>query len=284
MKKSDQAKFIAAKLSKLSRAQKIPYENFATAFLIERLLARLVSNPQLTKSLVFKGGYVGLRVYNSERYTVDLDALLLKADVSSTLKQTAKAIEKDLDDGTWFLLESQVDLQTQGEYGGVRQTFRAGIGAQPKDVKRSQLVNFDIGIGDPVTPGPIKTQTHEMIGDAELSWQVYPIETIIAEKLQTLIERRSENSRAKDIFDLYFYLPKANPKILKEAAKWCFEFRGTELPSNPTEILESIDRTLLKRGWKNALATIKNQPTFEEAFDGILEELKRIFPDSRSKK
>lgn len=284
MNKSDHAKSIAAKLSKLSKAQKIPYENFATVFLIERLLAHLVGDVQLAKSLVFKGGYVGLRVYNSDRYTTDLDALLLKADVKSILKQTAKAIEGDIGDGTWFSLEAEVDLKTQGEYGGIRQTFRAGIGEKPKDLKRAQIINFDIGIGDPVTPGPVKTQTHEMIGDEDISWQVYPVETIIAEKLQTLIERGDENSRAKDVFDLFFYLPKANSKALRDAVKKCFEFRGTEFPKDPVQYLANIDRALLKRGWAKAIATLKSPPAFDQAFDGMLEELKKTFPAGRDLK
>ena len=99
----------------------------ATSFLIERLLARLVFDKALLKVLVFKGGYVGLRVYNSERYTVDLDALLLKADILGTLVKTISAIETDIGDGAWFVYESQIDLKTQGEYGGIRQVFRGGI-------------------------------------------------------------------------------------------------------------------------------------------------------------
>ena len=287
MKKSDQAKSIAAKLSKLAKAERIPYEKLAMVFLLERLLARLILNPQLTKSLVFKGGYVGLRVYDSGRYTIDLDALLLKADIDSTLKQTAKAIEVDIEDGTWFSLESQIDLQTQGEYGGIRQTFRAGIGEKPKDVKRAQIINFDMGIGDPVTPGPIKTKTQEMIGGGELSWQVYPIETIVAEKLQTLIARNDDNSRAKDVFDLFYYLPKADAKILQDAVKKCFEFRETSMPLDPAEFLAKIDQSLLKRGWTSATGSLRNPPTFEKAFGGILEEIQRLFPSpdrSRAKK
>ena len=277
MKKVDQAKSISAKLSILAKVRKVPYESLATVFLIERLLARLVSGPKLAKAFVFKGGYVGLRVYNSERYTLDLDALLVKADISSTLKQAVIEIEKDIDDGAWFLLESQVDLKTQGEYGGIRQVFRAGIGLPPKDIKRSQVINFDVGIGDPITPAPIKTQTNEMIGNRELSWQVYPIETIIAEKFQTLIHRGDDNSRAKDIFDLYYYLPKTDSKMAKEAIKQCFKFRETLIPVDPVDFIMSIDKTLLKRGWKNALATMKSPPTFEEAFSVIQEQLKRIF-------
>ena len=162
MKKDDQAKSIAAKLSKISRSTGINYQSISTTFLLERLLARLIADGKLAKSLVFKGGYVGLRVYNSNRYTVDLDALLVKADIPSILKQTGKAIETDTGDGAWFVLESQIELKTQGEYGGVRQVYRSGIGSIPKDIKRAQIINFDLGIGDPVTPGPVSTITDEV--------------------------------------------------------------------------------------------------------------------------
>ncbi len=283
MKKADHAKSIAAKLSKLSKAQKIPYESLATAFLLERLLARLVSNPQLAKSLVFKGGYVGLRVYNSARYTIDLDALLLKSNATSTLKRTAQAIEGDIEDGAWFVFESQIDLRTQGEYGGIRQTFRAGVGEKPKDLRRSRIINFDVGIGDPVTPAPVKAQTKEFIGEGELNWQIYPIETIIAEKFQTIVVRADQNSRAKDIFDLYYYLPKANSSILKRAIKRCFEFRRTEMPDDPIEYLSKIDVSLLKRGWKTATISLQEAPSFDEAFESIIDELKKVFPSPRTR-
>ena len=284
MKKEDQAKSIASKLSKISRSTGINYQSISTTFLLERLLARLVANGKLSKSLVFKGGYVGLRVYNSIRYTVDLDALLVKADIPSILKQTAKAIQTDTGDGAWFVLESQMDLKTQGEYGGVRQIYRSGIGEIPQDIKRAQIINFDLGIGDPVTPGPVKVKTDELIGDETLSWQVYPIETIIAEKLQTLIVRGDDNSRAKDVFDLHHYLPEADRKIFLAAVKSCFEFRETPLPENINQVLSSMDRTMLERGWKTATASLKSPPTFNEAFKSILKELDRLLPSNVGKK
>lgn len=58
MKKEDRAKSISAKLSKISRATGINYQGISTTFLLERLLARLVADGKLAKSLVFKGGYV----------------------------------------------------------------------------------------------------------------------------------------------------------------------------------------------------------------------------------
>lgn len=260
---------ITAKLSNITKKQGITYQSVATSFLIERLLARIIDEKSIAKNLVFKGGYVGLRVYNSERYTIDLDALLVKADIDKTLEKIKEASKKDLQDGTWFEFESQIDLKTQGEYGGVRHVYRGGIGAKPKDIKRAQAIHFDLGIGDPVTPSPMTVQTHELIGSEELSWQVYPIETIVAEKLQTLIVRGGDNSRAKDVYDLAFYISKADPKILSVALKNCFEYRGTELPKDIPHALESIDKTLLKRGWPAATASLKNPMSFEEAFEII---------------
>jgi len=59
-------------------------------------------------------------VYNSARYTVDVDALFVKSDVESILERAKRSAETDLNDGVWFRFEDQVDLGTQGEYGGVR--------------------------------------------------------------------------------------------------------------------------------------------------------------------
>ena len=275
---------ISAKISNLARKQGVTYQSMSTAFLIERLLARIVSDKTLLKKLVFKGGYVGLRVYNSERYTVDLDALLLNADVEKTLIKTAKAIESDIADGTWFELETQIDLKNQGEYGGVRQVYRGGIGEKPSDIRKAQIIHFDLGIGDPVTPSPVLTKTPELIGVEEISWQVYPVETIIAEKLQTLIVRGGDNSRAKDVFDLYFYMSKADYQLLVIAIEKCFEFRETELPIDTVKFLSDIDTTILKKGWIGAVASLKDAPSFEKAFKYILNELQKIYPKERDKK
>jgi predicted nucleotidyltransferase component of viral defense system len=197
---------VTQKLANLAKKRGARYEHVATEFLIERLVRRLVADKKLASLLVFKGGFVGLRVYNSSRYTVDLDALLRKSNLEATLTLTREAAETDLDDGVWFRFESQVDLEAQGEYGGIRQTFRAGFGELPKKLLKAQTINFDLGIGDPVSPVSSKMMT--LLSNEELSWSVYPIETIIAEKLHALVDRGELNSRSKDVFDLVAFLPK----------------------------------------------------------------------------
>ena len=274
---------IRQKLISLSRSLGIPYQNLETSFLIERLVARLTAHAYLNQNLVFKGGFVGLRVYHSSRYTVDLDALIVDSDSQITLTQARKLAEFDLNDGVWFRFEEQVDLVTQGEYGGIRQVYRAGIGEIMKDLSKAQIVNFDLGIGDPVTPSPIQVEMKSLLSTQEsLNWLVYPIETIVAEKLHALITLGNFNSRSKDVFDLSVFLPKVDALILYNALKECFEFRKTPFPNSFFDEIQRIDTVILKRGWVSAIVSMTHTITFEEAFEKILfqvKNLERVFPD-----
>jgi len=161
---------VRQKLTAISKKLDVPYKDIETVFMIERLVARLIADKHLASHLVFKGGFVGLKIYESPRYTVDLDALLVKANIEETLERVKQQAESDLNDGVWFRFESQVDLATQGEYGGIRHSYRAGIGEVLKNIKKAQVVHFDLGIGDPVTPGPQKKQTPSLLsGNDEIS-------------------------------------------------------------------------------------------------------------------
>lgn len=262
---------VRQKLINLSVDLGVPYQNLETAFILERLVARLIADEELHQHLVFKGGFVGLKVYGSSRYTVDVDALVVKANVGSTLERTRVCAETDLDDGVWFRFEDQLDLATQGEYGGIRQTYRAGIGEVLKNLAKAQVVHFDVGMGDPVTPGPLPTKTASLISpESSLSWMVYPLETIIAEKMHALIAHGDLNSRSKDVYDLAFLLPKADADILGQALKHCFEFRETELPNSFTTILKSMDTKSLERGWISATISVPDKPKFQDAFETIV--------------
>jgi predicted nucleotidyltransferase component of viral defense system len=262
---------IRQKLINVSVEIGVPFQNLETVFILERLVARLTADAGLQKHLVFKGGFVGLKVYNSARYTVDVDALVIEADVESILKSAKRCVETELDDGVWFRFEDQVDLATQGEYGGIRQIYRAGIGEVLKNLSKAQVVHFDVGIGDPVTPGPMSTETSSLIiPDSNLSWQVYPAETIVAEKMHALISHGDINSRSKDVYDLAFLLPKADADILAQALKRCFEFRETELPKSFSTVLKSMNTKSLERGWRSATASVPNKPKFQATFETVV--------------
>ena len=207
MTDKNKVRSIRDRLKKIANDTQSPIQTVVTDFLIERVVFRLASNPELKNHLIFKGGYVGLRCYQSPRYTIDLDAIAHKKDIKTVIESAQQAIANDLNDSVWFELEKKIDLATQNEYGGICLQYRAGIGDKPQNIKKAQVLKVDIGIGDPVTPGPITKEIDEKLGDKSITWQVYNIETIIAEKLHCLIARSSDNSRSKDIFDLAFYLP-----------------------------------------------------------------------------
>lgn len=268
---------IRQKLINLSVENGVPFQNLETAFILERLVARLIADAELQQHLVFKGGFVGLKVYNSARYTVDVDALVIQADVGSILKRAKWCAESDLGDGVWFRFENQIDLATQGEYGGIRQTYRSGIGEVLNKLNKAQVVHFDVGIGDPVTPGPMSTETASLIiPDSNLSWLVYPVETIIAEKMHALISHGDINSRSKDVYDLAFLLPKADAGTLRHAIKRCFEFRETDLPISFATVLKSMDTKSLERGWISATASVPDKPQFNPAFETVIRLISEI--------
>lgn len=278
MSRNDKARSVSKRLSNLAREKDVPYINISTSFFLERLLARLVADQNLKKQLIFKGGYVGLRVYNSSRYTVDLDAIINKSDLTKVLPSVRLYIEsKNLDDCVWFKFEREEKLQTQSDCGGFRQVYRVGLGEMPDDVSKCNLIHLDIGIGDSVTPGPIETSTESILDNETLGWQVYSIESIIAEKLHAFISRDGDSSRSKDIFDLAFYLPKADSKILKDAIENCFKNRSTPLPENMYTRMSSFDFNLTKMGWKKVISSMAEPVEFEDCLAVIFKQLKENY-------
>ena len=267
---------IRKRLSNYARENNFVYQNVETAFLLERLVVRITSIKKLRDNIIFKGGYVGLRVHDSGRYTTDLDAIIASPETSDMLIVIRNEVEKTSYDDVWFRFEKDAELITQNKHGGIRQTYRAGIGEMPDDTKRSQKIDLDMSIGDPVIPPPLEITTAELIGDGELGWHVYSLELMAAEKIHALVDRGSYSSRSKDISDLYQFLPKSKVKKLQQALDACFQHRQTELPRNLAEHIQGINTTRLKQGWSSAVSTVKNPPSFEQAYQTLVGELHRI--------
>ena len=145
------------------------------------------------------------------------------------------------------------------------------MGEVLKNIKKAQIIHFDLGIGDPITPGPQYKITPSLCpGNEYISWAVYPVETMCAEKLHALISHGDDNSRSKDIYDLAVLLPKVDPKTLRRAIKNCFEFRNREIPETFFQEIKQLNTSRLERGWKSATASIPNPMTFSEALNWVL--------------
>lgn len=265
------------RLQNLSLKTGSTYQSLQTTFILERLVARLVSDELLSEHLVFKGGFVGLKIYASPRFTVDVDAIVSGMRIDSISGILPQIVEADLGDGVWFRFDRRDSLPMQNHYAGIRFSFRAGLGEVGSRLERISLVHLDIGVGDPVTAEPVE---HEFVGllpsKVDLSWKVYPIESIVAEKLHALYVFGDLNSRAKDLYDLAIFLPKTDPQILIAALIRCFAFRETVLPMSFTEVLRRLDTRALRRGWTSATASLREKPVFEEILDSILSSLTEV--------
>ncbi len=223
---------------------------------------------------MFKGGFIMLRVYNSPRYTVDLDASITGIPAKHLAPLIIKAAQEAEDEITWYRFQKTVDLETQGEYGGTRFVFRAGLGEVIKDLSKAQVIHLDLGTGESV-----KGELCEMpllLADDECLCRIYPCEMIVAEKLHSLITRASANSRSKDIFDIAHLADRVSIKELKNALKDKFQTRGDELPEDLYASLQSINTEVLRRGWASAVASVDASLSFDDALSVLLDVLKRL--------
>ncbi len=268
--KQRQAESIRAKLNNLAKKRSAPFEVILTSFLIERAVRRLMTEDQLGRNLIFKGGFVSISIYSSPRFTVDLDAVLhgITLDDAETLSK--KSLLQDFEDGVWFVFEASVPLTNQTEYGGRRLQLRSGLFPQPEDIKRAKILHIDLGVGDPVTPKPLKLTTPSLLGGEDISWSVYPVETICAEKIHPFVILGSNNSRSKDLFDLYFLLPKVDLIQFREAIRRTFEYRTTPIPESFLRHFQALDKRVLTKGWRAATVDIKPLPIFEECWDWVI--------------
>lgn len=268
------ASTIKTKLLEISREQQIPYDRALMLFLLERGVARLAIDSTLATHIVFKGGYVAVRAYGSQRYTTDIDASITGFGQTDAISAAKESLSQDLDDGVWFHFQSIAPIQGQTKYGGTRLVYRAGIGQPPEELSKARLIHIDLGIGDKIIPSPIDVKLEQMVGAGSISWKVYPVETIIAEKLHCLVVLGAASSRSKDIFDILYFLPRASPQTLRRSLKATFDFRGDELPQSISDHLKDIDLTLLSRGWGSAVGYLKNTAKFHEAFEQMISFLK----------
>ena len=269
---------IILRLQKVARQRSVPFNRIATEYLIECLVRRLTASEDLANKAVFKGGYVALRVYNSPRYTTDLDLSIRNISIDSAIAKARTLIEQDTgNDGVWFKCQNIMDLTAQGEYGGKRIVAKGGIGNPRASISKSQTFHVDIGIGDAVVPEARNELTPSLIGQEDFRWRVYSVETLVSEKLHALITRGSDNSRSRDIFDIYLLLDLCEAGQLYDSLMATFRSRGDALPASIIEVIVGIDNSLLKRGWSKVVATTEIDLGFDEAFRGVTEKLRILF-------
>lgn len=261
-----------------SRDSRLSINELRIIIALERAVARLERDSFLAKHLVFKGGLVLLKSFESLRFTRDADALAIGLSKETLRSLVFKALSADLEDGLWFGNTKLVELDEQGQYGAYRfdSAFQIGPVDQAK-IHKLPRIHIDIGFSDILLVPPTKQLMPSLLGeDTPISWLIYPVEYIVAEKLETLFERGSANSRAKDVYDLVFLLPRCrDDNKLKNAIQQTFRNRGLPLPASLKATADQFDKTVLKNAWPG-VKILEAKTEFESVWQPLLSYFEKL--------
>lgn len=217
------------------------YYEILQRYMFERVLER-ISLSKYQDNFILKGGLLLSAMFGIDnRMTKDMDATITGIDVSKDkmLKVLNEILSINLKDGVKFDVVDITDIREDDEYGGNKYHIVGKL--------QSLKVNLEIDIstGDKVTPRELKYKYPLIFEDRTIMISSYNIETILAEKIETVLRRGSFNSRMKDFYDIYYFLTKLRKEIdiniLKEAVDNTFSKRDSfEYLNDYEQIIDSI--------------------------------------------
>ncbi len=217
------------------------YYEILQRYMFERVLER-ISVSKYQDNFILKGGLLLSAMFGiGNRMTKDMDATITGIDVSKDkmLKVLNEILSINLKDGVKFNVVDITDIREDDEYGGNKYHIVGKL--------QSLKVNLEIDIstGDKVTPRELKYKYPLIFEDRTIMISSYNIETILAEKIETVLRRGVFNSRMKDFYDIYYFLTKLrkeiNINILKEAVDNTFTKRDSfEYLNDYEQIIDSI--------------------------------------------
>lgn len=214
---------VKTKINKISKENNIDVQATWDILFFDEFLERL-SKSEYKNRFVLKGGfYLQSIVGINSRSTMDIDLKLIGNGLSNDeLYKIFIEICSNNDNSIILKVLGVSDITAETKYGG--KTVK--IEAKFYNVKK--IFGIDIGFGDVITPYPKNYNYYLKIKDSECDLLSYPIETCIAENFETLISKGVNNSRSKDLLDIYLYSgQKYDSNILNASIINTFNLRGT---------------------------------------------------------
>ena len=211
-------------------------------YMMERFLERLAQS-EYRDNFIIKGGIlVTAMIGVVHRSTMDIDTSMKNLNLSAedALRVVNQVKDIDLDDGVSFEVKDVSNIMDEMEYPGIRVTMNANVG------KLITPLKIDISTGDVITPRAIEFNYDLLLEDRSISLWSYNLETILAEKLQTVLARGILNTRMRDFYDIRMlldtYEDKVNKAVLKDAFAATCKKRGTDhLQEQAEEIIKIIE-------------------------------------------
>ncbi len=236
---------LKAKIRNIAKDKNIPAQVILQNFMFERLLVRL-SYSEYKEKFVLKGGMLVAAIVGLDnRATMDLDATL--KNLSMTENAISNALEKicsiELDDDVTFEIGNIIPIRENDIYGGFRVSLTARL-----DTLLTPL-SIDISTGDVITPYAVRYNFSEIF-DSKKSYELwaYNVETVMAEKIETILRRGVFNTRPRDFYDAYILATTQSfdKTVFAEALNATSTHRGTvtqiaDVQSILNEIAESAE-------------------------------------------
>ncbi|WP_449675053.1 nucleotidyl transferase AbiEii/AbiGii toxin family protein [Eggerthellaceae bacterium PR-HUZ602407-17] len=250
---------IKGKIRSLAKKKNLKSQEVLQIYFFERFLERL-SKSKYKNNFVIKGGFLISSLIGIEnRTTMDMDTTIkgipLKEEKIKEIVE--EIININVDDGIKFEIKDISYIREEDEYENFRISLIANVG------KTKNPMKLDLTTGDAITPGEIEYTYPCIFTQEDIKIMAYPLETILAEKYETIIRRNIATTRMRDFYDLYtIYKLKKDEidyKILKEAIERTSYKRGSqEIMKDYEEIIEDIkEDSYLKSLWEVYLSENK---------------------------
>ncbi len=243
-------------------------------FMLERLLER-ISVSKYQRNFILKGGFlIAAMVGLDTRATMDMDATIKGLFVNEkTVREMFEEICKiELADDVIFGFRSIGEIREGDEYTGYRVSLSANYPPMAVPLK------LDITTGDKITPKEIEYHFKLLLEDRSISVLAYNLETIMAEKLETVISRGDQNTRPRDYYDIYILAKLQNPNIeinsLNAAFNATTKKRGsTTVVKDYRKIMDTVRNSdFMQRQWDNYQKDFEyaTDIAFKDACDAIV--------------
>jgi predicted nucleotidyltransferase component of viral defense system len=240
------------RINNLALKNHVPAQAVLQNFMLERLLER-ISLSKFKDMLILKGGMlIASMVGINNRTTMDMDATLRGYPLTEeTIREAFLEIcAIQMDDEVTLALDHIIPIREDDEYGGYRVTIISNYESINTPLK------IDITTGDIITPDAIRYTFHSNFEDKLIKVWAYNTETILAEKVETILRRSVLNTRPRDFYDVYIIMNTLHKvikkKVFKTALNATSEKRGSlSALQDKEKILRTIQSdTIMRQRWE----------------------------------
>ena len=268
---------LKAIINNIAKENKVSAQSVLQTYMLERLLER-ISISKYKDNFILKGGMlISAMLGIDSRTTMDMDTTikgfkLTEENISYIIKEICNI---KIDDGVTFEVQNIELIREDDDYGGYRITFKANyMESMPV------IMKIDVTTGDKITYKEIRYSFDLMLEDRKFQIWSYNLETVIAEKFESIIKRGILGTRVRDFYDIYMLLntqaKNINFNTLKDAIYSTAEHRNTiNIIKDWQKIIEQLNNNdIMKKQWERYQKD--NFYAKEIKYEDLIESLKQI--------